>query len=54
MSIFVSKTSNLLNTKDIVGQMIKNCHTKCTKQRRGNIEILALTQNMYYEAQSST
>jgi hypothetical protein len=54
MSISVSKTSNLLNTKDIVGETIKNCPTKCTKRRRGNITILAMTQNMYYETLSST
>jgi len=54
MSISVSKTSNLPNTKDIVGQTIKNCPTKCSKRRRGNIAILALTENMHYEALNST
>jgi hypothetical protein len=54
MSISGSKTSNLMNTKDIVGETLKNCPTKCTKRRGGNIAILALTENMYYETLSST
>jgi len=54
MSISVSKTSNLLNTKDIILETLKNCPTKYTKRRGGNTAILASTQSVYFETLRST
>jgi hypothetical protein len=54
MPISLAKTRNLLNTKDIVGETIKNCPKNLQEEEQEMTAIVVSTQNMYYESLSDT